>query len=57
MTPACAYPPQSMPLGGISPPISGFVKGKPSNNKCFYLRGINHKKFVTLNGNKPLCTA
>jgi hypothetical protein len=48
--------PKGTTLDGISPPLGGFVKGKPSNNKCFYLMGINHAKFVTLNGNKPLCT-
>lgn len=49
--------PKNTTLDGISPPLGGFVKGKPSNNKCFYLMGINHQKFVTLNGNKPLCTS
>jgi branched-chain amino acid transport system substrate-binding protein len=49
--------PKGTTLEGISPPLAGFVKGKPSNNKCFYLMGINHKKFVTLDGNKPLCVS
>jgi branched-chain amino acid transport system substrate-binding protein len=47
--------PKGTTLGGIAPPLSGFVKGKPANNKCFFLMGINHKKFVTLHGLKPLC--
>jgi branched-chain amino acid transport system substrate-binding protein len=46
--------PKGTTLGGLSPPIS-FVKGKPASNRCFFLMGINHKKFVTLDGLKPLC--
>ena len=47
--------PKGTTLGGIAPPLGGFVKGKPANNTCFYLMGINHGKFVTINDNKPVC--
>ena len=33
----------------------GQVKGKPANNTCFYLMGINDGKFVTIDNNKPVC--
>jgi hypothetical protein len=49
--------PKGTTLDGISPPLGGFAKGKTSNNKCFFLMGINHGKFVTLNGLKPVCTS
>jgi branched-chain amino acid transport system substrate-binding protein len=42
--------PKGTTLDGIAPPLGGFVKGKPANNKCFFLMGINHGKFVTLDG-------
>jgi branched-chain amino acid transport system substrate-binding protein len=49
--------PKGTTLDGIAPPLSGFVKGKTANNKCFFLMGINHGKFVTLDGNKPVCAS
>jgi branched-chain amino acid transport system substrate-binding protein len=49
--------PKGTTLGGIAPPLAGFVKGKPANNKCFYLMGINHGQFVTIDNNKPVCTS
>ena len=49
--------PKGTTLGGIAPPLGGFVKGKPANNKCFFLMGINHGKFVTLDGLKPVCAS
>ena len=47
--------PKGTTLGGIAPPLGGFVKGKPANNTCFYLMGINDGKFVTIDNNKPVC--
>jgi len=47
--------PKGTTLGGIAPPLAGFVKGKPANNSCFYLMGINNEKFVTIDNNKPVC--
>jgi branched-chain amino acid transport system substrate-binding protein len=47
--------PKGTTLGGIAPPLGGFAKGKTSNTKCFYLMGINHGKFVTIDNNKPVC--
>jgi len=49
--------PKGTTLDGIAPPLGGFVKGKPANNKCFFLMGINHEKFVPLNGLKPVCVS
>ncbi len=47
--------PKGTTLGGIAPPLGGFVKGKTANNSCFYLMGINHGQFVTIDNNKPVC--
>ena len=47
--------PKGTTLDGIAPPLAGFVKGKPANNTCFFLMGINHGKFVTLDGGKAVC--
>ncbi len=47
--------PKGTTLGGIAPPLGGFVKGKPANNTCFFLMGINDGKFVTIDNNKPVC--
>ena len=47
--------PKGTTLDGIAPPLGGFVKGKPADNKCFYLMGIDHGQFVTVDNNKPVC--
>jgi branched-chain amino acid transport system substrate-binding protein len=39
--------PTDTTLGGLSAPLH-FAKGRPSANSCFYLMGIENKKFVTL---------
>jgi branched-chain amino acid transport system substrate-binding protein len=48
--------PKGDTLGGLTPPLH-FVKGQPADNPCFFVMGIHNKKFVTLEGGKPLCVA
>lgn len=46
--------PKGTTLGGLSAPIS-FKKGVKHDNSCFFLMGIKHQKFVSLNNSKPVC--
>jgi branched-chain amino acid transport system substrate-binding protein len=46
--------PKGTTLGGLSAPLS-FKKGVKHNNSCFFLMGIKHKQFVSLNDSKPVC--
>jgi hypothetical protein len=46
--------PKGTTLGGLAPPLH-FAKGKTASNSCFFLMGIQHKKFVTLDGGKLTC--
>jgi len=46
--------PKGTTLGGLAPPLH-FAKGKTASNSCFFLMGIQHKKFVTLDRGKLTC--
>jgi len=46
--------PKGTDLGGLTPPLH-FTRGKPASNGCFFVMGIEHKKFVTLDGGKYTC--
>jgi branched-chain amino acid transport system substrate-binding protein len=46
--------PKGTTLGGLSSPLT-FKKGKTFNNACYFLMGIKHQKFVSLNGSKDFC--
>lgn len=41
-------------IGGLAPPLT-YVAGKPHSVPCFFLMGINDKKFVSATGLKTVC--
>jgi hypothetical protein len=49
--------PTGAALDGISSPLGGCVKGKPSHNTSLLLRGINHGKSMSLTGSSRLLRA